>query len=208
MAGGGGQMKAERTKRGSNSNRKKKKRVGFFVDLTPLVDITFLLLTFFMFTTTMAEPQVMEMKLPPEVNETIDVKASELFTIYVRNDNKIYYIEGLGEAQEITIAKLRAKAEDLNLQENTFNKLITAVKAESKASYGIVVNILDELNLAEVRITNEVSERNDPVTGAPMERARKFTIAPVTEEERVKIYPEGLPAGSAPATTGTGGGTQ
>ena len=63
MAGGGGGLTHERAKRGKHSKRKKKKRIGFHLDMTPLVDITFLLLTFFMFTTTMATPQVMEMSI-------------------------------------------------------------------------------------------------------------------------------------------------
>jgi len=54
MSGGGGALTTGgKPKRGS-SKRKTKKRVGFRIDMTPLVDITFLLLTFFMFTTTMA----------------------------------------------------------------------------------------------------------------------------------------------------------
>ena len=56
-----------REKRGKQSNRKKAVRVGFKVDMTPLVDITFLLLTFFLFTTTMMRPQIMEMRIPPEI---------------------------------------------------------------------------------------------------------------------------------------------
>lgn len=66
MAGGGSLGGGHKPKRGKHSKRKSKKRVGFVLDMTPLVDITFLLLTFFMFTTTMATPQVMEMSVPPE----------------------------------------------------------------------------------------------------------------------------------------------
>ena len=94
MSGGGGQLSAERQKRGKSSKRKKMKRVGFYLDMTPLVDITFLLLTFFMFTTTMATPQVMEMSIPPEIEDEVEVKISELFQIFIRNDNKIYYTIG------------------------------------------------------------------------------------------------------------------
>lgn len=81
MAGGGGALGVERSKRGKASKRKKMKRVGFHLDMTPLVDITFLLLTFFMFTTTMAAPQVMEMSIPPEREENVEVKMSELLTL-------------------------------------------------------------------------------------------------------------------------------
>jgi biopolymer transport protein ExbD len=194
MAGGGGQMKADRTKRGSNTKRKKKKRVGFSVDLTPLVDITFLLLTFFMFTTTMAEPQVMEMKVPPEVHSDVQVKESLLLTIYVRNDNKIMYMMGMENefATEIALEKIKPLAEQLNLEKDKFNELITALKVEEKANYGIIVNLLDELNLAEVKISEEIAKTLDE-EGNPAARKRKFAISTVSEDDKVKMYPEGVP---------------
>ena len=91
MAGGGGALSAERTKRGAASKRKKMKRVGFHLDMTPLVDITFLLLTFFMFTTTMATPQVMEMRVPPESQKEIEVVEDQLLSIFVSSEGEIYW---------------------------------------------------------------------------------------------------------------------
>ncbi len=90
---GGGTLGAgrERAKRGKPSKRKHKKRVGFVLDMTPLVDIAFLLLTFFMFTTTMTTPQIMQMFIPPDIKTDIKVKCSELFTLRVRGDGKIFY---------------------------------------------------------------------------------------------------------------------
>lgn len=195
---GGGQLKAEHVKRGSTTNRKKKKRVGFHVDLTPLVDITFLLLTFFMFTTTMAEPQVMEMRVPPEIVEQVKVKQSLLFTIYVRNDNKIFYALGMGDPIPTTVDKIRGMAEKYNLAEGTKNQLITALKVEDKANYGLVINILDELNVSEAFITQEITKGKDE-EGNPVKRERKFTIAPITPEEKAKLY-----GGAVPAPAGGG----
>ena len=75
--GGGGQSK----KKGAGGV-KKPKRLGFQLDMTPLVDVAFLLLTFFMFATTMSQPQIMEMRIPPDIRRRYEVKASELLTIY------------------------------------------------------------------------------------------------------------------------------
>ncbi len=186
MAGGGGQLKAERPKRGKVSKRKKMKRVGFYLDMTPLVDITFLLLTFFMFTTTMATPQVMEMSIPPEIEDEVEVKISELFQIFVRNDNKIFYTIGDEDPQEVALKDIKSLAERLNLKDAVKNKLITALKPDTSASYGTVVGILDELNLAEVAITSEISKSIDS-TGNPTKRQRRFTIAPISEKETEKI---------------------
>jgi biopolymer transport protein ExbD len=182
---GGGQLKMERQKRGKASNRKKMKRVGFHLDMTPLVDITFLLLTFFMFTTTMATPQVMEMRVPPEETE-IEVKESMLLTLFVRSDNKIFYAHGQEDPTQIEIKQIKGLAERENLKPEMVNKLITALKPSEDAAYGTVVSILDELNLAELAITAEIVKKVDDA-GNPMVRERRFTIAPMNEDEIAKI---------------------
>ncbi len=177
--GGGG----SKSKRG-NTKRKTKERKGFHIDMTPLVDITFLLLTFFMFTTTMATPQVMEMSLPPEVDTPIDVKCSELLNILIDDDDRVmwYYCDGLLE--EVTdTKKVREISFEYNLRDDIKNKLIIALKVSEHANYGLVVNILDELNLAEMNIISEL-------TGTGEDRRRKFTIAKLTELDYEKIAAE------------------
>lgn len=183
---GGGSLGVERIKRGKASNRKKKKRVGFHLDMTPLVDITFLLLTFFMFTTTMAAPQVMEMSIPPEVEKDVEVKASQLFTIYVDNENQLFFTLGLDTPEELVLKDVKALAEEKNIDliedDDTRNKLITALKVSKFADYGIIVDILDELNLAEVKISEETAKFNDP-EGGPAKRERRFAISVLSDVE-------------------------
>ena len=183
MAGGGSLGGGGKGKRG-HSKRKTKHRKGFHIDMTPLVDITFLLLTFFMFTTTMATPQVMEMMLPPEVDTPIDVKCSELLNILIDDDDRVmwYYCDELLE--EITdTKKIREISFEYNLRDDIKNKLIIALKVSEHANYGLVVNILDELNLAEANIIEEL-------TGTGEDRRRKFTIAKLTELDYEKIAEE------------------
>lgn len=186
MAGGSGSIQVERDKRGKNSKRKKKKRVGFHMDMTPLVDITFLLLTFFMFTTTMAAPQVMEMSIPPEVEADVEVKASQLMTFYVTNENEIFYEMGLDDPEPVDIKDIRALAEEQNLElvddPETRNDLITSLRVGKSSDYGIVVDILDELNLAEVKITEETAKFNDE-EGQPARRERRFALTLLSEKE-------------------------
>lgn len=186
---GGGSLSHESSKRGKNSKRKKKKRIGFHLDMTPLVDITFLLLTFFMFTTTMAAPQVMEMSIPPEITANVEVKMSELMQIYVRGDNRLFYLPP-GSAltdtpQPLEFKELRAMAIRTNLQVK--NRLITSLKISDEAQYGKIIQILDELNVAETKITEEIAKDVDPATGKPTKRARKFTMAKLTEEKITKL---------------------
>jgi biopolymer transport protein ExbD len=190
MSGGGGGLAApERAKRGKQTKRKKKKRVGFTLDMTPLVDITFLLLTFFMFTTTMAAPQIMEMSIPPEIFEKVEVRERELLTLLVRQDGEMFWHIGNDDPQKVKIQDIRKIAENENLRAEVLNKLIIVLKPYLEAPYGKVVTILDELNLAEIKINEVISQKKEN-DGSQMKRKRKFTIAPISDDEVKKI--EGL----------------
>ncbi len=179
MAGGGSLERGPKVKRGSfATKRKKKKRVGFVLDMTPLVDIAFLLLTFFMLSTTLNTPQTMEMSIPPDT-DNVDVKQSELLIVYVRDDSKIF--KSLGGDEPVPVANLK-ELRSLSINENmrVKNKLITSLKFGKKVPYGFVVNVLDELNLAEGELTQKLSAEN-------IKRERKFALTPMTPEEIEKL---------------------
>lgn len=185
MAGGGGALSKESVKRGAQGKRKKKKRVGFHLDMTPLVDITFLLLTFFMFTTTMASPQTMEMSQPPEAKTTVDVKMSELFDVFLLENDSLYYMHDMELPEPLPFKELRPMAIRKNLDKK--NRLITALKVDSSATYDRVVQVLDELNLVEAVLVEEMPKEHTDSTGAPLQRERRFTIAEISEEEFEKL---------------------
>lgn len=186
MAGGGEALGsgAQKPKRGK-SKRKGKKRIGFRIDMTPLVDITFLLLTFFMLTTTMEAPQIMEMSIPPE-QEEVEVAQSQLLQFFVRDDGAIFYSIGADTPERIDPKNLK-QIRDISVRENmkpeNLNKLIVALYTSSEAPYGLVVTILDELNRAEAIIVDNLKKEIDPETGKPRERQRRFTIAPLLPDQ-------------------------
>lgn len=71
------------------------------VDLTPMCDLGFLLITFFMFTTTMTRPKAMDIQMPYKDNkmpkeDQSEVKNSVALTILLSKDHRIYYYEGIG----------------------------------------------------------------------------------------------------------------
>ena len=71
------------------------------VDFTPMVDLGFLLITFFMLATTLNKPQTMEIALPSKdklsEEDQTKVKASRAITILLGKDNKVFYYEGTRE---------------------------------------------------------------------------------------------------------------
>lgn len=180
MAGGGSLGGGGKSKRGKSSKRKGKKRVGFFIDMTPLVDITFLLLTFFMFTTTMATPQIMKMAVPPEREVEVEVQESKLFTIMVDELERVFWYPKNDELIETNIKDIRKIAEEQNLRPEVKNELITSLKVSPKASYGLLVRILDELNLAEKTIETTLNKEG-------VKRERKFSLTKLSVLDLEKL---------------------
>ena len=75
--------------------KKRGKKMSTRVDFTPMVDLGFLLITFFMLTTSMNKPKTMELNMPvkedvpPDIKN--DVKASQAITLLLTKDNKVVY---------------------------------------------------------------------------------------------------------------------
>jgi biopolymer transport protein ExbD len=136
--------------RGHDKKKKKHKkmrRLGVRLDMTPMVDVAFLLLTFFMLTTTMNRPQTMEINLPPE-KTTVEVAQSNLLTLRVKEDGTIYWNIANDPPVKVEYKELRK----LMMQQMAANpKLITLIKVDRKGKYHMMVDIMDEMNLANIQ---------------------------------------------------------
>ena len=82
-----------RKKKGVGFHRPKR-RIGIRIDMTPMVDIAFLLLIFFMVTTVFRTPQALEINLPPDENVKIEVAQSKVLTLRVLEADRIYWRRG------------------------------------------------------------------------------------------------------------------
>lgn len=128
------------------SRPRKMNRVGIHIDMTPMVDIAFLLLTFFMLTSVFSRPQTMEINLPPS-DIPVEVAESNLLTLRVMQDGGIFWNMGVEAPEQIAFKDLRQFLDERN---RTNSKLITLIKVDPKAKYHHMVDVMDELELAHV----------------------------------------------------------
>lgn len=76
---------------------KKAKKLSTRVDMTPMVDLGFLLITFFVFTATMTTPTTLDLNMPKDIKDPKDqteTKESGTLTILLGKNNTVYYYEG------------------------------------------------------------------------------------------------------------------
>ncbi|RQO32604.1 biopolymer transporter ExbD [Taibaiella sp. KBW10] len=146
------------------------------VDLTPMVDLGFLLITFFMFTTTMSKPKTMEIQMPfkDDLMKDTDkskVKESTAMTILLSKDHRIYYYYGIGsdptkppelkvtgfkDLDGIRDAIIAKKKEVQGLisggQLEADDKLTIMVKPAENSTTDDLINVLDEMTINAVPI--------------------------------------------------------
>lgn len=131
------------------------------VDLTPMVDLGFLLVTFFVFTTTMAEPKAMKIVMPNDKDITQADKVCETcaLTVVLGDNNKILYYEGLDETaaykptdyssqglREIIVRKKAAVKKIFGR-----DKMVLIIKASDGASMKNLVDVIDESAISCVK---------------------------------------------------------
>jgi biopolymer transport protein ExbD len=125
----------------------KKKRIAIRIDMTPMVDVAFLLLTFFMLTTYFSKPQAMEINLPPDVNVNVEVAESNLLTLRIMKDGTIFWNMGLEKPSRMTTKDLPMFLTD-KIRANP--RLVTLVKIEREGTFSQLVDVIDELNIAKI----------------------------------------------------------
>ena len=126
--------------------RRVKRRIGIRLDMTPMVDVAFLLLIFFMVTTVFRRPLAMEVNIPDK-DAKVEVAESNVMTMYVREDDRAFYKIGTGMIQDIKWADM---AKTWTEQTRLNPELIILVKMDRKAKYERMVDLMDELEGAEM----------------------------------------------------------
>jgi biopolymer transport protein ExbD len=148
IQGGGGEG-------GKKGGKIRSKKSSTRIDMTPMVDLAFLLLTFFILTTTLSKPQTMEINMPekpkpddkpPEVNE------KKVLTVVLGANDKVYWYVGITEPE----AKRADFSKDgirkvLLEKKSEIRDMIVLIKAMDESKYKNLVDILDEMTISSIQ---------------------------------------------------------
>jgi biopolymer transport protein ExbD len=175
--------------------KRRPKKHSTNIDMTPMVDLMCLLITFFMLTTAFAKPKAMEITMPEKTNEPSKAPAisdKRTVNILMTGDDQIYYYLGLADPTKPPlpqlvksnygpdgirqyllqrnkntfrlITELRDKVltgklvmEDSTLarkireiKKADFNSPIILIKADEKAKYRNLVDVIDEMAITNI----------------------------------------------------------
>jgi len=139
----------------------KPKKSSLRVDLTPMVDLGFLLISFFIFTTSVSQPTVMKLAMPDDRDSMHPLEAGENKTLnivlganhqpYVYNGSHLNDIKNIGNSiTSIREAIIKKKNEMRNYYGND-SGMTVLIKPTETSTYADVVNTLDEMVICHVK---------------------------------------------------------
>jgi biopolymer transport protein ExbD len=133
---------------------KKTKKLSTRVDLTPMVDLGFLLITFFIFTTTLSKPKAMKLILPKDApfKDQRPTPESAVITLLPGKNDQVFYYEGNDPAKTKSTDFKGIRDIILDKKRRTDPTYFQVILKPSKdATYKNTVDILDEMTIDEVR---------------------------------------------------------
>ncbi len=133
----------------------KMKRVGIAIDMTPLVDVAFLLLTFFMMTTQFKPPEAVEIKLP-ESHATVKLPSKNLIMVSIGKDGQLFIgadntngrdVPGSDGSTPIKTGDLASAFRQLR---SANPGLRTVIKADQTVKYSTIEDVMNALQEAKI----------------------------------------------------------
>ncbi|MFZ1800981.1 MAG: biopolymer transporter ExbD [Chitinophagaceae bacterium] len=132
---------------------KKSKKLSTRVDLTPMVDLGFLLITFFIFTTSMSQPTAFKLNLPADVknpDQQNKLNENSALTIMLGKDNNVFYYTGQLDPSGKNFKSSNFKdirQVIMDKKNSTDSSFMVVIKPNDQSTYKNVVNILDEMSI-------------------------------------------------------------
>lgn len=142
-----------------HTSRSLNHRVHLHVDLTPMVDLGFLLITFFILSTTLSQPNSTDLLMPKDSKVNTLLKESAVLTIMPIRNNMIDYFEGrnevAGSVKHCNYAEVRSliqqKQKSVELLLGNKNKTVIIIDPGAESSYKNFIDIIDEIQINDVQ---------------------------------------------------------
>jgi biopolymer transport protein ExbD len=144
--GGGGKHKGGKVRGKKQSTR---------VDMTPMCDLGFLLITFFILATTLNKPSSMTLNVPDKTEkvETEPLKASKVMTLFLGQNNEVHYIAGkaANENPELKTVRFGPELREaiLTNKQKIGPDFVVVIKPTEKSTYKNLVDALDEMAITK-----------------------------------------------------------
>jgi biopolymer transport protein ExbD len=151
---------------GKKAKKGRSKKSGGKVDLTAMVDLAFLLITFFMLTTSLNKPQAMDVAMPDKNVETdkqtdVDVDEHRSITLVLGSDDKLVWYQGDVNAPKqgptvVDYSKEGMRAVLLKMQQivpqQTGGKdMIVVIRPSEKSVTRNIIDALDEMKIVDIK---------------------------------------------------------
>jgi biopolymer transport protein ExbD len=156
----------------NKGGKRRAKKMSTRIDMTPMVDLAFLLLTFFMLTTTFAKPNAMGLQMPVDRSHT-PVAMKKAMTIILGNNHQVHYFLGLNAPGDKTVATPELKTTNFSAdgirrvvlaRQRQQPGLVVLIKPSEDSKYKDMVDILDEMNITQQRKYALVKITSDDLT--------------------------------------------
>jgi biopolymer transport protein ExbD len=138
---------------GKKGGKIRSKKTSTRIDMTPMVDLAFLLLTFFVMTTTLNKPQTMEITMPEEdEKEPPKVNEKHVLTLVMGKNDKIFWYIGITDPEvKVTNFSHTGIRKLLLEKKRDIPKLIVLIKSLDESKYKNMVDILDEMAINSIQ---------------------------------------------------------
>jgi biopolymer transport protein ExbD len=148
------------------SGKTRRRKSAIRIDMTPMVDLAFLLLTFFMLTTHFLNPYVLPLEMPAKEEPGITpppIRREKVLTVLLGEKNRVYWYQG-AESPQVAVTTFDSNGiRKVLLEKNQqINGMYVLIKPTDKSRYQNVIDILDEIGITEIK---------------------RFAITKVTEED-------------------------
>jgi biopolymer transport protein ExbD len=139
-----------------SSGNVRRKSSPIRIDMTPMVDLGFLLITFFMLTTVLNNPVVLPIeKYSDEENDTGHrkrIQEKNLMTLVLGEKNRVYWFIGTTDPKvEVTDFSVNGLRKILLSKKAEIKDLYVFIKASEQSRYQNLVDILDEMTIADIQ---------------------------------------------------------